>query len=116
MKNRSILILVFITFFASSCKRDSIDVDPNRVNTASLKFDNRIIAFENIKIEETELGPSILPVLPQAITIQTFSICSLTEGSVIDGAFSGTLRSLYEGDISVSDGSFHMDFATVRDY
>ncbi|MFB9293893.1 hypothetical protein [Persicitalea jodogahamensis] len=39
-----------------------------------------------------------------------------TKDSVIDGTFSGKLRSLYDGDIIVEKGTFHLDFKTVRDY
>ncbi|MBU1820370.1 MAG: hypothetical protein KKG00_02505 [Bacteroidetes bacterium] len=45
-----------------------------------------------------------------------FEHSTTTIGPVAEGTFSGRLRSLYDGTIEVSKGTFHLDFRTVRDY
>ncbi len=39
-----------------------------------------------------------------------------TKGLKVDGTFSGKLKSLYNEEVTVSNGSFNLNFATTRNY
>lgn len=54
--------------------------------------------------------------LTPGYNVTNFQYTTSTKDSVINGTFSGKLRSLYDGDIEVSNGTFHLDFKTARDY
>ena len=53
--------------------------------------------------------------LTPGYNVTNFQHMTLTGGSVADGIFSGKLRSLHDGDITIDKGTFHLDFKTARD-
>lgn len=54
--------------------------------------------------------------LTEGFNVTNFSHTIATDGLRVRGTFSGRLQSITEGEIEVKNGSFDLDFNTVRDY